>query len=204
MFVGRSDPIIDLCKHLGEKSTAYLIGFLYLHKLFKLKGRFFFCQMNVLLLHLPIYNCKTKFFDMALALYGIMSLYLGMSVALGPMPRISWEHKEVHLVHFQDPEISNYSTLLLDEDRDILYVGAREVIFALNSFNIVEIKEEVFWKVTEDKKTKCAEKGKSKQTECLNYVRVLQYLNDTLLYVCGTNAFQPICDHLVSVRIKFI
>lgn len=37
------------------------------------------------------------------------------------------------------------------------------------------------------------------QTECLNYVRVLQPLNDTFLYVCGTNAFQPICDHLVSV-----
>ncbi|XP_060546564.1 semaphorin-4D isoform X2 [Pantherophis guttatus] len=160
--------------------------------------------MNILLLHLPIYNCKTKIFDMALALYGIMSLYLGMSVALGPMPRISWEHKEVHLVHFQEPEISNYSTLLLDEDKDTLYVGAREVIFALNSFNIVEKKEEVFWKVTEDKKTKCAEKGKSKQTECLNYVRVLQYLNDTLLYVCGTNAFQPICDHLNLATFKLM
>uniref|UniRef100_A0A670ZA57 Semaphorin 4D n=1 Tax=Pseudonaja textilis TaxID=8673 RepID=A0A670ZA57_PSETE len=160
--------------------------------------------MNILLLHLPIYNYKTKIFVMALALYGIMSLYLGMSVALGPMPRISWEHKEVHLVHFQEPEISNYSTLLLDEDRDILYVGAREVIFALNSFNIVEKKEEVFWKVTEDKKTKCAEKGKSKQTECLNYVRVLQYLNDTLLYVCGTNAFQPICDHLNLATFKLM
>lgn len=35
------------------------------------------------------------------------------------------------------------------------------------------------------------------QTECLNYIRVLQPLSTTSLYVCGTNAFQPTCDHLV-------
>lgn len=28
-------------------------------------------------------------------------------------------------------------------------------------------------------------------------MRVLQQLNDTFLYVCGTNAFQPTCDYLV-------
>lgn len=50
---------------------------------------------------------------------------------------------EVHLVHFQEPEVFNYSTLLLNEDKDILYVGAREVIFALNSQNISEKKHEV-------------------------------------------------------------
>ncbi|XP_053151101.1 semaphorin-4D isoform X4 [Hemicordylus capensis] len=133
---------------------------------------------------------------MSLLLYGAVSLFLGIVAALGPVPRITWEHKEVHLVHFQESETFNYSTLLLSEDKDILYVGAREVIFALNSLNISEKRQEVFWKVTEDKKTKCAEKGKSKQTECLNYVRVLQQLNDTFLYVCGTNAFQPVCDHL--------
>uniref|UniRef100_A0ACB8EQX6 Uncharacterized protein n=1 Tax=Sphaerodactylus townsendi TaxID=933632 RepID=A0ACB8EQX6_9SAUR len=121
-----------------------------------------------------------------------------MTIAFGPVPRITWEHKEIHLVHFQEPKTFNYSTLLLSEDKDILYVGAREVIFALNSLNISEKKQEVLWKVTEDKKTKCAEKGKSKQTECLNYVRVLQQLNDTFLYVCGTNAFQPVCDYLYA------
>ncbi|XP_062985514.1 semaphorin-4D isoform X1 [Elgaria multicarinata webbii] len=133
---------------------------------------------------------------MALILYGILSLFLRRATAFGPVPRITWEHKEVHLIHFQEPETFNYSTLLLNEDEDVLYVGAREVIFALNASNITEKKQEVFWKVTEEKKTRCAEKGKSKQTECLNYVRVLQQLNDTLLYVCGTNAFQPVCDHL--------
>ncbi|CAI5787015.1 semaphorin-4D isoform X2 [Podarcis lilfordi] len=141
---------------------------------------------------------------MALVLYGAVSLFLGMAAAFGPVPRITWEHKEVHLVYFQEPEIFNYSTLLLSEDKDVLYVGAREVIFALNALNITEKKQEVFWKVTEDKKTKCAEKGKSKQTECLNYVRVLQQLDDSSLYVCGTNAFQPICDHLNLTSFKLV
>ncbi|XP_060618011.2 semaphorin-4D [Anolis sagrei] len=141
---------------------------------------------------------------MALVVYGAVSLFFGMASALGPVPRINWGHKEVHLVHFQEPETFNYSTLLLNEYKDILYVGAREVIFALNSLNISEKKQEVFWKVTENQKTRCAEKGKSKQTECLNYIRVLQQLSDTSLYVCGTNAFQPVCDHLNLTSFKLV
>lgn len=39
--------------------------------------------------------------------------------------------------------MSNYSTLLLSEDKDVLYVGAREVIFALNAVNVAEKQHEV-------------------------------------------------------------
>nr|XP_016846459.1 PREDICTED: semaphorin-4D isoform X4 [Anolis carolinensis] len=141
---------------------------------------------------------------MALVVYGAVGIFFGMASALGPVPRINWGHKEVHLIHFQESETFNYSTLLLNEYKDILYVGAREVIFALNSLNISEKKQEVFWKVTENQKTRCAEKGKSKQTECLNYIRVLQQLSDTSLYICGTNAFQPVCDHLNSTSFKLV
>ena len=41
--------------------------------------------------------------------------------------------------------------------------------------------------------------GSLLQTECLNYIRVLQPLGPGALYVCGTNAFQPACDHLVRL-----
>uniref|UniRef100_A0A8C3KPG6 Semaphorin 4D n=1 Tax=Calidris pygmaea TaxID=425635 RepID=A0A8C3KPG6_9CHAR len=130
------------------------------------------------------------------AFYAVWGLLLEVTVAFGPVPRITWEHREVQLIHFHESEVSNYSTLLLSEDKDVLYVGAREVIFALNAMNIDEKQHELHWKVTEDKRTKCAVKGKSEQTECRNYVRVLQQLNSTFLYVCGTNAFQPTCDYL--------
>lgn len=50
---------------------------------------------------------------------------------------------EVQLIHFHESEVSNYSTFLLSEDKDVLYVGAREVIFALNAVNIAEKQHEV-------------------------------------------------------------
>ncbi|XP_034366101.1 semaphorin-4D isoform X4 [Arvicanthis niloticus] len=125
-------------------------------------------------------------------------------VAFAPVPRITWEHGEVGLVQFHEPGIFNYSALLMSEDKDTLYVGAREAVFAVNALDISEKQHEVYWKVSEDKKSKCAEKGKSKQTECLNYIRVLQPLTSTSLYVCGTNAFQPTCDHLNLTSFKFL
>ncbi|XP_073908478.1 semaphorin-4D isoform X1 [Castor canadensis] len=131
-------------------------------------------------------------------------LAFGTAVAFAPIPRITWEHREVGLVQFNESGIFNYSALLLSEDKDTLYVGAREAIFALNALNISEKQHEVYWKVSEDKKAKCAEKGKSKQTECLNYIRVLQPLSASSLYVCGTNAFQPTCDHLNLTSFKFL
>ncbi|MEE6459678.1 hypothetical protein FKM82_000696 [Ascaphus truei] len=118
------------------------------------------------------------------------------ATAFGPVPRVTWQHKEVHLTHFHEKDVFNYSTLLLSEDQDVLYVGAREVIFAVNSLDIAEKQHEVYWRVTDEKSSECARKGKSRQTECLNYIRVLQPLNNNALYVCGTNAFQPTCDHL--------
>uniref|UniRef100_A0A8C9DT89 Semaphorin 4D n=1 Tax=Prolemur simus TaxID=1328070 RepID=A0A8C9DT89_PROSS len=128
----------------------------------------------------------------------------GMAVAFAPVPRITWEHREVRLLQFHEPGIYNYSALLLSEDTDTLYIGAREAVFAVNALNVSEKQHEVYWKVSEDKKAKCAEKGKSRQTECLNYIRVLQPLSATALYVCGTNAFQPACDHLSLISFKFL
>ncbi|KAI2553082.1 semaphorin 4D [Homo sapiens] len=133
-----------------------------------------------------------------------LAVMFGTAMAFAPIPRITWEHREVHLVQFHEPDIYNYSALLLSEDKDTLYIGAREAVFAVNALNISEKQHEVYWKVSEDKKAKCAEKGKSKQTECLNYIRVLQPLSATSLYVCGTNAFQPACDHLNLTSFKFL
>ncbi|XP_060056514.1 semaphorin-4D isoform X3 [Erinaceus europaeus] len=133
-----------------------------------------------------------------------LAMLLGTAAAFAPTPRITWEHREVQLVQFHEPGVFNYSILLLSEDRDTLYVGAREAVFAVNALNISEKQHEVHWKVSEDKKAKCAEKGKSKQTECLNYVRVLQPFSAGVLYVCGTNAFQPTCDHLNLTSFKFL
>uniref|UniRef100_A0A8C9VYU1 Semaphorin 4D n=1 Tax=Scleropages formosus TaxID=113540 RepID=A0A8C9VYU1_SCLFO len=94
--------------------------------------------------------------------------------------------------------IFNYSTLLLNEDKDVLYVGAREAIFELSMKNVSVKKNKVIWKVPDTHITMCIQKGKSKETDCLNYIRVLQVFDDNTLYVCGTHAFQPVCDYLVN------
>lgn len=36
------------------------------------------------------------------------------------------------------------------------------------------------------------------QIDCRNYVRMLHQMNDGVMYVCGTNAFSPTCDYIVS------
>uniref|UniRef100_A0A452UN09 Semaphorin 4D n=1 Tax=Ursus maritimus TaxID=29073 RepID=A0A452UN09_URSMA len=137
-------------------------------------------------------------------LLAALAMVFGMAVAFAPKPRITWEHRDVHLEKFHEPDIFNYSVLLLSEDKTTLYVGAREAVFALSARNISEKQHEAYWKVSEDKKAKCAEKGKSRQTECLNYIRVLQPLGASALYVCGTNAFQPTCDHLNLTSFQFL
>jgi hypothetical protein len=50
---------------------------------------------------------------------------------------------EVGLVQFHKPGIFNYSALLMSEDKDTLYVGAREAVFAVNALNISEKQHEV-------------------------------------------------------------
>lgn len=50
---------------------------------------------------------------------------------------------EVQLVQFHQPGIFNYSALLLSEDEDTLYVGAREAVFAVNALDVSQKQHEV-------------------------------------------------------------
>ncbi|XP_041754722.1 semaphorin-4D isoform X2 [Coregonus clupeaformis] len=133
--------------------------------------------------------------------FGVLGVFLGLLLEVsthGPhsVPRTSWKHEELKFVEFSEPGIFNYSTLLLSEDKDVLYVGAREAIFELSMTNVSIKNNKVQWKVPETHMTMCILKGKSKETDCLNYIRVLQVLDDNRLYVCGTHAFQPVCHYL--------
>ncbi|XP_076849111.1 semaphorin-4D isoform X3 [Brachyhypopomus gauderio] len=144
--------------------------------------------------------------NMALSVFGVfLGLLLEIS-AHGPssVARTSWRHEDVSLVEFSEPGVLNYSTLLLSEERGVLYVGAREAIFEL-SLNDVSIKtNQVVWKVPDNHMSKCVLKGKSKETDCQNHIRVLQAFDEKSLYVCGTHAFQPLCDYLTLEDFRLI
>lgn len=43
---------------------------------------------------------------------------------------------DLDLMEFSEPDIFNYTTLLLSEKKDALYVGAREAIFELSRKNV--------------------------------------------------------------------
>ncbi|XP_069475167.1 semaphorin-4C [Ambystoma mexicanum] len=98
---------------------------------------------------------------------------------------------------FSRPGISNYSTLTLNESTGVLYVGAREAIFALSASNIAkELKPMILWEAPSEKKAQCVVFGKNNQTDCFNYIRFLQTYNASHLYTCGTYAFQPKCAYI--------
>ncbi|XP_078018408.1 semaphorin-4D isoform X5 [Epinephelus lanceolatus] len=133
--------------------------------------------------------------------FGVLGVFLGLLLEVsthGPhaVPRTSWRHQDLDLMEFSEPDIFNYSTLLLSEKRDALYVGAREAIFELSKKNVTVKNNKVQWTVAENPMMMCTQKGKSKERDCLNYIRVLQVVDDERLYVCGTHAFQPQCDYL--------
>uniref|UniRef100_A0A8C0M756 Semaphorin 4D n=1 Tax=Canis lupus familiaris TaxID=9615 RepID=A0A8C0M756_CANLF len=93
-------------------------------------------------------------------LLAALAMAFGMTVAFAPVPRITWEHREVQLEKFHEPGIFNYSVLLLSEDKSTLYVGAREAVFALSALNISKKQHEnltsfQFLGRTEDGKGRC-------------------------------------------------
>uniref|UniRef100_A0A9J7Z789 Semaphorin 4D n=2 Tax=Cyprinus carpio carpio TaxID=630221 RepID=A0A9J7Z789_CYPCA len=136
--------------------------------------------------------------NMALSVLGVfLGLLLEVSTH-GPssVPRSSWRHDDVNVQEFWEPDVFNYTTLLLSEERGVLYVGAREAVYELNMSNVSIKSNQLLWKVSESDMSMCILKGKSKETDCRNYIRVLQVLDEDTLYVCGTHAFQPLCDYL--------
>lgn len=98
----------------------------------------------------------------------------------------------------------NYSTLLLEEDPGLLYVGGRGAVYALNPANIsAPANFSIDWEASSEQKKQCLSKGRNNKTECYNHIRFLQRYNETHLYICGTNAFRPLCAYIDAERFNF-
>ncbi|KAG7469506.1 hypothetical protein MATL_G00129670 [Megalops atlanticus] len=100
------------------------------------------------------------------------------------------------LTHFNDPDVENTTTLLLSDDGTTLYVGARDSVLSLDVSQpgVMEMRSKLDWSPSTLDLSTCTMKGKS-EVDCHNYVRVLQFLNSTHLYACGTFAFSPSCTY---------
>uniref|UniRef100_A0A8C8R9T2 Semaphorin 4G n=1 Tax=Pelusios castaneus TaxID=367368 RepID=A0A8C8R9T2_9SAUR len=116
------------------------------------------------------------------------------AVDLDATPRTTIIYNELSDIPRFSGHALNYTTLLLEDEKGILYVGARGAIFSLNSSNIADgSQRKIQWEASPEKQKDCLQKGKNNKTECFNHVRLLQRLNSTHLYACGTYAFHPLC-----------
>ncbi|XP_065327518.1 semaphorin-4A [Pelmatolapia mariae] len=114
-------------------------------------------------------------------------------------PRVSFpmDSPGRRLIRFNSHYVSNTTTLLLSEDGDILYVGARDSVLALNVSHkdSIILRNKLDWSPSHEDLEQCSMKGK-KMADCPNFIRVLQFLNTTHIYACGTFAFSPRCTYI--------
>ncbi|KAJ7422414.1 Semaphorin-3D [Pitangus sulphuratus] len=90
----------------------------------------------------------------------------------------------------------DFRTLLLDEERGRLLIGAKDHIFQLNLVDLNKNVKKIYWPAAKEKVELCKLAGKDAHTECANFIRVLQPYNRTHVYVCGTGAFHPLCGYI--------
>ncbi|XP_060035420.1 semaphorin-4B isoform X2 [Erinaceus europaeus] len=122
--------------------------------------------------------------------------------AFAPRIRLPLGSEERPLLRFEAANVTNYTALLLSPDGQTLYVGAREILFALNtssSFLPGGEYQELPWRADAERKQQCSFKGKDPQRDCQNYIQILLALNASHLFTCGTSAFSPTCTY-ISVK----
>uniref|UniRef100_A0A7M4DVL2 Semaphorin 4C n=1 Tax=Crocodylus porosus TaxID=8502 RepID=A0A7M4DVL2_CROPO len=135
----------------------------------------------------------------ALLLLALLELELGGTESspwdLVPRKTVPYGELPAGARRFGGAGMSHFLTLTLDEAEGLLYAGAREAVFALSTAAL-NLQATILWEAPEDKKLECIQKGKNNQTDCFNYVRLVQPLNASHLYACGTGAFQPKCAYI--------
>uniref|UniRef100_A0A8C2GPG5 Sema domain, immunoglobulin domain (Ig), short basic domain, secreted, (semaphorin) 3D n=1 Tax=Cyprinus carpio TaxID=7962 RepID=A0A8C2GPG5_CYPCA len=89
-------------------------------------------------------------------------------------------------------EGQRFQTVLLDEERSRLLLGAKDHIYLMDPDDINKHPKKV--KYTHLKRLTPADM--QNQTECANFIRVLHSYNRSHVYACGTGAFHPTCAFL--------
>nr|XP_033775988.1 semaphorin-6D isoform X1 [Geotrypetes seraphini]XP_033775989.1 semaphorin-6D isoform X1 [Geotrypetes seraphini]XP_033775990.1 semaphorin-6D isoform X1 [Geotrypetes seraphini] len=82
--------------------------------------------------------------------------------------------------------------------RDILYIAGRDQVYSVNLNDVpkaeVTPSKKLTWRSGPADRKNCAMKGKHKE-ECHNFIKVFVPRNDEMVFVCGTNAFNPTCRY---------
>ncbi|XP_076003409.1 semaphorin-3D [Genypterus blacodes] len=114
-------------------------------------------------------------------------------------PRLQISHADLRngsAVFWQGGVSGGYQTLLLDEDQGWLLVGGKDHIYLLSPDRLDRPTRTIYWPAAKEHVEHCRLAGKSLETDCANFVRLLQPFNKTHVYACGTGAFHPQCTYL--------
>ncbi|NXB68691.1 SEM3D protein, partial [Struthidea cinerea] len=87
----------------------------------------------------------------------------------------------------------DFQAHLVDEDRAWLMVGAKNHIFLLHLDHPSREPEKIFWPAPREQVEHCQLAGKNMETECANFIRLLQPFNQSHVFACGTGSYQPVC-----------
>ncbi|XP_051896352.1 sema domain, transmembrane domain (TM), and cytoplasmic domain, (semaphorin) 6D, like isoform X4 [Pristis pectinata] len=82
--------------------------------------------------------------------------------------------------------------------KDVLYIAGRDQVYAINLSDPprgeITSSKKLTWKSRQQDRSNCAMKGKHKD-ECHNFIKVFVPKTDDTVFVCGTNAFNPVCRY---------
>ncbi|OCT89190.1 semaphorin-3D [Xenopus laevis] len=118
------------------------------------------------------------------------------------IPRLKLSYKDLLLsnscVPFLHPvtEGLEFQTLLLDEERGKLLLGAKDHIYLLDLVDLNTNLRKIHWPAAKEKIEFCKRAGKDNNLECANFIKVLHHYNKTHAYTCGTGAFHPLCGYV--------
>ncbi|XP_040449435.1 semaphorin-3G [Falco naumanni] len=114
------------------------------------------------------------------------------------LPRLRLPYRELlstnrSTLFFGHRGFLGFRSLYLDEYRDRLFIGGKDVLYSLLLDRASTDPKEIYWPPLPGQTEECFRKGKDPGTDCANYVRVLHPYNRTHLLACGTGAFHPVC-----------
>ncbi|CAM9356707.1 unnamed protein product [Bubo scandiacus] len=114
------------------------------------------------------------------------------------LPRLRLPYRELlgtnrSVLFFGHRGFLGFRSLYLDEYRDRLFIGGKDVLYSLLLDGASMDAKEIYWPPLPGQTEECFRKGKDPGTDCANYIRVLHPYNRTHLLACGTGAFHPVC-----------
>ncbi|XP_053144364.1 semaphorin-3D-like isoform X2 [Hemicordylus capensis] len=114
------------------------------------------------------------------------------------LPRLRLSYKDLlrstssHQLLDSEDDLA-FQSLLVDENRAWVMAGAKDHIFLLHLDSPNKVPQKIFWPAAREQMEHCRQAGKNPETECANFIRLLQRFNSSHVFACGTGSYQPMC-----------